>query len=69
MDLIMGRFADAELAGMGADDLAAFEALIEQSDTDLYPWVTGQARPPRDIDTPCFARLRSFHAAPGSSDV
>ncbi len=46
MDLILGGFADAELAGLGAADLDAYEELLAQNDHDLYSWVTGKVAPP-----------------------
>lgn len=61
MDLIMGRFADAHLAGLGDSDLDAFEALLEWPDPDLYKWVSGEALPPAEADHPFLSRLRSFH--------
>ena len=36
MDLIMGRFADAEIGAMSDAELAEFERLIEVPDRDLY---------------------------------
>jgi antitoxin CptB len=48
MDLILGGYADAELAGMETDALDLFEALLGENDHDLFAWVTGQADvPPR----------------------
>ena len=44
MDLILGPYADARLAGMSAADLDLFDALLAEADQDLYPWITG-ARP------------------------
>lgn len=65
MDLILGRFADAELAGFDQTDLDLFEALLEWPDPDLYDWVTGETRPPAVVDSPLFARLRAFHNRAG----
>ena len=65
MDLILGRFADSELAGLSPTELDFFEALMEWPDTDLYRWVTGETRPPAMIDTPFLARLRAFHMTTG----
>jgi antitoxin CptB len=62
MDLIMGRFADAEIAAMSEDDLAAFEGLIEVPDRDLYLWITGEVETPPAFDTGLLRRLKSFHA-------
>jgi antitoxin CptB len=63
MDLVLGRFADAELAGMSVAELDAFEALMEASDPDLFAWVAGQAKVPADQDSPMFRRLTAFHRA------
>lgn len=60
MDLLLGRFADAVLAGLEPAELDALEALIEIPDDDLYAWRTGRAAPPRDLDTPLFRRFLQF---------
>ena len=44
MDLILGPFADARLQGMDAATLDRLEALLEENDQDLYPWVTARMR-------------------------
>ena len=61
MDLIMGRFADAEIGTMPEADLAEFERLIEVPDRDLYLWLTGETETPPSYDTPVFRRLKGFH--------
>lgn len=58
MDLIMGRFAEAELEGLGDDGVAEFERLCEVADADLYAWLTGARDVPEDYDLPVFRRLR-----------
>ena len=47
MDLILGPWADAHLAGLSAGDLERFEALMEENDQDLYAWITGQMPAPQ----------------------
>ena len=48
MDMILGPYSDARLAGMSEDDLWLYDALLEENDQDLYQWVSGQvAAPPR----------------------
>ena len=42
MDLILGGFADTDLAELGAGDLALYEALLSENDHDLYAWVTAR---------------------------
>ena len=44
MDLILGRFADAEIATLSDDEMSALERLIEVPDPDLYAALTGDRR-------------------------
>ena len=64
-DLILGRFADAHLAGFSAEQLDRYGALLEKSDPDLYDWLTGRAPVPAAVDTDVFRLLKEFkpHAA------
>jgi len=61
MDLIMGRFADAVIAGLSDDELADFERLSDLADPDLYAWVAGKQPVPPAHDTAMLRRLRAFH--------
>ena len=62
MDLILGRFADAEIANLNDYELAELEQLIEIPDPDLYAALTGD-RPlaPEDAGA-LFERIKSFRA-------
>ena len=46
MDIILERYADENLAGMDAETLDLYDALLHENDQDLYQWVTGQVAPP-----------------------
>ncbi|MCC6007048.1 MAG: succinate dehydrogenase assembly factor 2 [Rhodobacteraceae bacterium] len=46
MDLILGGHADRHLPGMDEARLAAFEALLDEDDHELYVWVSGGGQPP-----------------------
>lgn len=61
MDLIMGRFADAEIGTLSEPELDQFEALIEVPDRDLFKWLTGEVETPSNYDTPVWRRVRAFH--------
>ncbi len=61
MDLIMGRFADAEIAALSEEELDEFERLIEVIDRDLLSWITGEAAVPENYDTALFRKLKAFH--------
>jgi antitoxin CptB len=62
MDLILGRFADAEIANLRDDELAQLEQLIEVPDPDLYAALTGDKALAPEYASPLFDRIRSFRA-------
>lgn len=63
MDLVLGRFADAELAAMNEAEIDQLETLMDAPDPDLFAWVLGQAAVPAQYDTPVFRRLAEFNRA------
>jgi antitoxin CptB len=63
MDLLMGRFADVEIGLFDEAELAAFEALIELPDRDLFAWIADKETTPSPHDTEIFRRLKAFHRA------
>jgi antitoxin CptB len=60
MDLILGRFADAEIAGLSEDELGQLERLIEVPDPDLYAALTGGAPLAPHTAGRLFDRIKSF---------
>lgn len=46
MDIILDRFATAELSSLSVSDLDLYDSMLEENDQDLYRWVTGQEAPP-----------------------
>ncbi len=40
MDLILGPYAEAHVAGFDAAALDHFDALLEEADQDIFPWIT-----------------------------
>ena len=62
MDLILGRFADAEIAGLGDDELAELERLIDVPDPDLYAALTGNQPIAPEYAGALFDRIKAFRA-------
>ena len=60
MDLLLGGYADALLAGEAEADLDAFEAMIAEQDTELYQWASGQSPTPA-AHADAMAALKAFH--------
>jgi antitoxin CptB len=63
MDLVLGRFADACLAGLSDSELADYAALLDQQDPDLTDWLLERRAPPPQVDTPMFRRVLAFARA------
>ena len=66
MDLILGRFADAEIADLSDAELTALEALIELPDPDLYNAFSGSADIDPDHAGGLFERIKSFEPFRGT---
>lgn len=60
MDMILGKYSDARLADLGPDDLAAYEALLDENDQTLYKWVSG-AEPTPAIHQGVIREIAHFH--------
>ena len=61
MDLLLGKYADAHVGTMTAEELDTFDALLEVLDRDLFKWFTGEGPLPADRDTPLFRAICRFH--------
>ena len=65
MDLILGRFADAEISNLSDNELDELERLIEVPDPDLYAAITGDKLLPEDVTGALFARIKAFPITDG----
>lgn len=63
MDLILGRFADAEIGNLSDDDLTQLDILIEVNDPDLYAAIIGDKVLPADVTGALFARIKAYPIA------
>jgi antitoxin CptB len=50
MDMILGPFADENLAAMEPKTLDLYDQLLWENDQELLPWVLGQVAPPSAYD-------------------
>jgi antitoxin CptB len=62
MDLILGRFADAEIADLSDGDMADLERLIDVPDPDLYAALTGDKPLAPEYASALFDRIKAFRA-------
>lgn len=59
-DLLLGGFADAHLHELDAADLDRFEALLAESDHDLYGWLIGRDPAPPAFDHALLRRMQAY---------
>ncbi len=61
-DFLLGRFARANMETLSDKDIAAFEALLIESDNDIYNWITMREPAPKNHATPLMAALIAFNS-------
>lgn len=64
VDLILGAFADGEIARLSDEELDLYEALMAEPDADIFKWVMGETPVPPRHDTEIFARVLSYRSSP-----
>jgi antitoxin CptB len=62
MDLILGRFADAEISNLSDGDMTELERLIDVPDPDLYAALTGDKPLDPEYASALFDRIKAFRA-------
>lgn len=62
MDLVLGPWADAHLAGLEDARLALYDRLLEENDQDLMAWLLGQTPAP-DWAAGLLAEIGAFTRA------
>jgi antitoxin CptB len=60
MDLIMGRFAETNIADLSDDELDQLEVLIDLPDPDLYAAMSGAGDIPANLKGSVYERMRAF---------
>ena len=60
-DRLLGGFATAALEAMSEAELDAFEAVMRESDNDLYNWITGKEDAPAHVPADMLGRIKAHH--------
>lgn len=60
MDLVLGAFADAEIASLSNAELDALERIMAEEDADLIKWVTGETPVPEAYRDGLFPRIAAY---------
>lgn len=59
-DLLLGAFAAVHLGGFTPAQLGRYEAMLAESDQDLFDWIVGRAVPPLEKMSDVLALLLRF---------
>jgi antitoxin CptB len=59
MDLLLGSFADKFVPAFSGAELRAYNDLLQQNDPDLYNWIIGVEKPPANIISDMFEKLKN----------
>ena len=59
-DMLIGGFYDAFAESWSADEMAWFEALLEEQDVDIMAWAIGTAAPPERFQGAMMRRLQTI---------
>lgn len=59
-DILFGGFAERYLSTLAADQLDRYEALLAETDNDLFNWVTGKEPVPARLDHDVMAMIKAF---------
>ncbi len=60
-DILLGRFAEQNVAAMSDDELSLFEAILNESDLDLYNWITGREALPERMQQSVMVAVIDFN--------
>ncbi|GJQ08485.1 hypothetical protein GpartN1_g276.t1 [Galdieria partita] len=58
LDLILGGWAEENLPKLSEIEVQEYEKLIHSEVPDLYSWLSGQQKPPEQVDGNIFRRIR-----------
>jgi len=62
LDLIIGGFADAALAGLSDAEFDQFEHLLDLPDPLVFAWLAGFEDAPAEEETGLLKKVRAFRA-------
>ncbi|WP_336288505.1 MULTISPECIES: FAD assembly factor SdhE [unclassified Bartonella] len=61
MDLILGQYVDAHIAGMNDETVSELEYIMSFNDRDLLTWIIGETSPPSEIDGSLFHDIVNYY--------
>jgi antitoxin CptB len=63
MDQIMGSFANQYVPKFSEEELDAYEQVLENTDPDMYDWISGRVEVPADKKSDILTKLLNYNYA------
>jgi len=60
-DILLGGFVRSHLDDLDDGQLGQLEALMQESDTDLFNWISGREAVPTAFDTDLMSLIKTFN--------
>lgn len=62
-DIVIGRFAKANLGNLTEAEVEDFRLLLEVPDQELYGWIIGREEAPENYQSSVLKKLQAFDVA------
>ena len=69
VDLVLGTFADAEIASLTEEEMDQYERLLDVPDGDLLRWFFGERPVPEAFQTSIMKRILASRRSLSASDT
>lgn len=69
MDLLLLRFLERQYPHLDAREQSLFGALLDETDPDLYAWITGQSEPSNPDYLPIIGKINNCSRSDTSSVI
>jgi antitoxin CptB len=69
VDLVLGTFADAEIASLTEEEMDQYERLLDVPDGDLLRWFIGERPVPETFQTSIMKRILASRRSISASDT
>ena len=69
MDLLLLRFLERQYPHLDSREQSLFGALLDETDPDLYAWITGQSEPSNPDYLPIIGKINNCSRSDSSSVI
>jgi len=60
-DFLLGKYGEAKISNMKAEELKLFDEFLEENDMQIYDWILEKYSPPKQYEE-LLQDIREFHS-------